>query len=204
MENVKLKRIMDQAYNEAEREYSEEVLLQSQLSNVSQLNSPKLDNTYLKTPCIPFDFSDPPIDPIDISKYMVKTMYELDGLGLAANQVGMHHAFFAFRGDPENFVAFNPKIVHYSEELIELEEGCLSFPGIIVRITRPRHCRVRFQMPNGETKTMQLTGISARVFQHEYDHILGKTFKDRVSKLKLDIAIRKANKRGYKYTTMDF
>lgn len=57
-----------------------------------------------------------------------------------------------------------------------LEEGCLSYPGLYVKIKRPRHIRARFMMPNGETRTEMFTGITARCFIHEMDHMDGKIF----------------------------
>ena len=164
----------------------------------------ELTNKILKTPCTEFNFANPPTDPVELAKTLVSTMYENNGLGLSANQIGLNYKVFSFRGEPENFVAFNPKITWYSDEIIELEEGCLSFPGLIVNVKRPKHIRVRFAMPNGEIKIMKLTGMTARIFQHEMDHMEGKTLKNAVSKLKFDMAIKKAIKKGYKYNTNEF
>lgn len=147
-----------------------------------------------------FDFLAPPFDPIEFSKEFIKFMYDSKGIGLAANQVGVPYSIFCMRGDPENFVCFNPRIVDTSEETISLEEGCLTYPGFIVNISRPRHIKVRFQTPNGDTMTKSFTGMTARIFQHEFDHLQGKRFFDSLSKLKIDMAIKKANKKGSNYT----
>lgn len=154
----------------------------------------KLDDTYLTTVCEDFDFKDPPFDPIDYAKNLVKFMYDNNGLGIAANQVGVPYRIFAMRGSPENFVCYNPKIVQYSEQEVVLEEGCLSFPGLIVKIKRPQHVRVRFTTPNGDTMTKQFTGMTARVFQHEYDHLDGIRFYDKATKFHRDQAMRKWKK----------
>ena len=118
-------------------------------------------------------------------------MYENNGLGLAANQVGVPYSVFAMRGQPQNYVCFNPRIVQPSAEEIILEEGCLSFPGLVVKVKRPRHIRVRFQLPNGETVTETFIGMTARVFQHEMDHLEGKLYFNRANRYHKEVAIKK-------------
>jgi peptide deformylase len=80
----------------------------------------ELKDTYLKNKCQDFDFSNPPFDTIEFAQELVKTMYENNGMGLAANQVGYPFRVFAMRGHPENFVCFNPKIVQLSETMVLL------------------------------------------------------------------------------------
>lgn len=161
-------------------------------------------NPVLITPCKEFDFLSPPFEPIEFSHKMIKFMYDSKGIGMAANQVGVPYRVFCMRGEPENFVCFNPRVVGSSSEEIELEEGCLSYPNFYVKIKRPRHVRVRFQTPNGDTLTKQFTGMTARIFQHELDHLNGKRFFDSLSKLKIEMAMKKAIKRGSKYTMLNF
>ena len=151
----------------------------------------------LTTVCEPFDFKNPPFDPIEFSKELVKFMYERNGIGLAANQVGVPYRIFAMRGQPKNFVCFNPKIVQPSHMKIELEEGCLTYPNLIVKVTRPQHVRVRFTTPNGDTMTRQFTGMTARVFQHELDHLDGIIFYNLANRYHRDTALKKW-KRGEK------
>jgi len=141
--------------------------------------------------CQSFDFQNPPFDPIEFSQELVKFMYENNGIGLAANQVGIPYRIFAMRGSPQNFVCFNPRIVQAAAENIILEEGCLSFPGLIVKVKRPRHVRVRFQTPNGDTRTETFIGMTARIFQHEYDHLEGKLYFNRASRYHREIALKK-------------
>jgi len=129
-------------------------------------------------------------------------MYENNGIGLAANQVGVPYRVFAMRGSPENFVCFNPRVVQPSESLISLEEGCLTFPGLTVKIKRPQHIRVRFQTPNGDTLTKQFTGMTARIFQHEIDHLDGIVFYNRANRVHRDTALEKW-RRG-KRTTLNY
>ena len=154
----------------------------------------QLDDRYLRDICEEFDFNDPPFDPIDFSQNLVKFMYEKNALGVAANQVGNPYRIFAMRGSPENFVCFNPKIIQPSDMQVLLEEGCLSYPGLLVKIKRPQHIRVRFTTPNGDTITKQFTGMSARVFQHEMDHLDGIRFYDLATKYHRDQAMRKWKK----------
>jgi peptide deformylase len=151
----------------------------------------RLDDRYLLEQCEEFDFKDPPFDPIDFAHNLIKFMYENNGLGVAANQVGVPYRIFAMRGAPENFVCFNPKIVSHSKDEVVLEEGCLSYPGLLVKIKRPTVIRVRFNTPNGDSLTKQFIGMSARVFQHEYDHLDGIRFFDRANKFHRDQAMRK-------------
>jgi peptide deformylase len=162
----------------------------------------KSDNLILKTMCNEFDFSNPSFDPIEFSKELVKFMYDNNGIGLAANQVGVPYRIFSMRGSPENFVCFNPKIVSFSDETIYLEEGCLSYPNLLVKIKRPRHIRARYQTPNGETRTDTFTGMTARVFQHEFDHLDGIIFYNKANRFHRERALRRLNN-GLTYT-MEF
>jgi peptide deformylase len=153
----------------------------------------------LTKPCDDFDFSNPPIDPIELAKDLVKTMYDSNGIGLSANQVGLPYRVFSMRGAPENFVCFNPKLVQPSEMEVILEEGCLTYQGLLVKIKRPQHIRVRFTTPNGETLTKQFTGMTARTFQHELDHLDGIIFYNRANRYHRDQALRKwKNSKGVK------
>lgn len=140
------------------------------------------NNELLTTPCEPFDFANPPVDPEELAKDLVRIMYEKKGLGLAANQLGLPYRVFSMRGDPENFVCFNPKVITPSEEKVILEEGCLTYPNLLVKVKRSQHVRVRFTGPDGETYTKTFTGLTARIFQHEIDHLDGIRFFDRATR----------------------
>jgi len=147
-----------------------------------------------------FDFKNPPIDPVNLSASMVQTMRKLGGYGLSANQVGLPLKMFVIEGEPA-YAIFNPRITYFGDEIIILEEGCLSFPGFSLKVSRPRFIRVRFQDPYGDFITKQFDGITSRVFQHEYDHLEGVDFTQKVSKLKRDMAIKKWKKK-YGRTTL--
>ena len=128
-----------------------------------------------------FDFDDPPVDTEQLALDLVHTMRYYKGIGLAGNQVGFPYRVFAMEGEPAR-VCFNPRIVNTSGDEILLEEGCLSYPGLIVKVKRPQHARIRFTGPNGEIFTEQFTGMTARVIQHEMDHLDGILFFDRANR----------------------
>ena len=145
----------------------------------------------LTTPAIPFDFKEPPGDPQELSTLLMQVMNSVNAVGLAANQLGIPYSVFVLRGYPHNFVCFNPKIVFYSPEEEAENEGCLSFPGVDIKVKRSKEIRVRFQTPSGEMVTHTFSGLTARAFQHEMDHLEGKIFVNRASRVHRDKAMRK-------------
>lgn len=165
-----------------------EGLMEEKYKNMKLVDS---NDPILTQECKEFNFANPPFDAIEFSKCLVKFMYDNNGIGLAANQVGIPYRAFAMRGAPENFVCFNPKIVTISDESVVLEEGCLSYPGLLVKVRRPQHIRCRFTMPNGDTRTETFTGLSARIFQHELDHLNGIVYYNRANKFHRDQAFKK-------------
>ena len=106
------------------------------------MNLVNANDPILKNKCDNFDFNNPPFDPIQFAENLVKHMYDWNGIGLAANQIGIPYRIFAMRGQPENFVCFNPRIVQPSEMQIVLDEGCLTYPGLYVKIKRPQHVQI--------------------------------------------------------------
>ena len=142
-----------------------------------------------------FDFQNPDIDPIELARNMVETMRHWKGLGLAAPQCGMRYNMFVMDTHPA-YACFNPIIVDASSERIELDEGCLSFRGLMIKVTRPRLIKVRFALPTGEVQTHTWNDMTARIFQHEYDHLQGRVIWNNLSRLQLEMARKKAKKRG--------
>jgi peptide deformylase len=135
----------------------------------------------------------------ELSDLMFETMFRYGGLGLSANQVGLPYNMFVMGGHPhiENGVkitCFNPRIINASEETVVMKEGCLSFPFLFLNLTRPQKVKVNYEDINGEVKEGYLDGWLSRVFQHEYEHMLGRLFVERASKLKLQLAYKKADK----------
>lgn len=118
---------------------------------------------------------------------MTATMYEAAGIGLAATQVNVHQQIVVIdvsdNGDKAQ-VFINPTIEVLDEVLHEYEEGCLSIPGFHETVERPEHIKVTAQDPNGETFTIEPTGLLAVCIQHEVDHLNGKLFVDYLSSMK--------------------
>lgn len=137
-----------------------------------------------------FDFTNPPIDPSELAHILAQTMIVNNGIGLAAPQVGLPHRAFVMMGKPI-FCCFNPIVVDTSSEQIYLEEGCLTFPGLIVKVKRPKMIRARYTEPNGQTVTKKFIGMTARVFQHELDHLNGILFTQRANSYHLEKAKKK-------------
>ena len=135
----------------------------------------------------------------ELSDAMFESMNKYGGIGLSANQVGLPFNMFVIGGHPsiENglkMTCFNPMIVSTGVEEVAMKEGCLTFPFVFLTITRPRKCVVKYEDENGDLKEGSLDGMFSRIFQHEYDHILGRNFTEYASKLKLDRAYKKAEK----------
>ena len=95
--------------------------------------------------------------------------------------------------DTDPLVVFNPEIIERSEETTYMREGCLSFPGLYIPIKRSYGIATQFQMSNGEEHAGSFIELSARVFQHESEHMDGDLFVDNVNKFKLKSAMRKRN-----------
>jgi peptide deformylase len=115
------------------------------------------------------------------------------GFGLSANQIGIPVTVFAMRMDEHALVVFNPEILEWSEDTTYMREGCLSFPGLWVAIERAKTVAVKFQAHNKEEQAGSMTDLSARIFQHESEHMDGDLFIDNVNKFKLKSAMRKRN-----------
>ena len=132
----------------------------------------------------------------DIEKFeydYIKLMLDENGMGLAANQVGITKRFFAmghetFDTFQKHAIIWNPKLISHSEEQVIDVEGCLSFKGIWVKVKRPKTVEVQYETTQGKTKFAQLDGMESKCFQHELDHLNGITFNQRVSKLRWDMA----------------
>jgi len=140
----------------------------------------------------------------ELSEAMFDTMKKYGGIGLSANQVGLPFNMFVLGDHPEveknlKMTCFNPMIISSSVEEETMKEGCLTFPFVFLNITRPRKVVVKYEDENGDLKEGSLDGMISRVFQHEHDHMLGKTFVDGISKMKLDMAYKKAQKQMNRY-----
>jgi peptide deformylase len=141
--------------------------------------------------------------PEELVRAMSKFMTDNGGVGLAAPQLGIKKRIFIM-GNFTKFVAcINPKIVSLSEERRNDLEGCLSFPDLFMRVKRPTNCVVQYYTVSGELIERELTGLESRVFLHEYDHLIGVTFDQRVGDLSFKMAKDKRKKELKKLSRKD-
>ncbi|XP_042392448.1 peptide deformylase 1B, chloroplastic-like [Zingiber officinale] len=117
---------------------------------------------------------------------MFDIMYKTDGVGLSAPQVGVNVQLMVFnpageRGEGEEIVLVNPKMYKASTRTFFYNEGCLSFPGIYADVERPASIKVDARDINGARFRVNLSGLPARIFQHEFDHLQGILFFDRMT-----------------------
>lgn len=129
---------------------------------------------------------------------MLDTMYPADGLGLAANQVGLlERVIVCDRGQMQRDTALrmaNPEILWTSEETYTHREGCLSIPDQFAEVTRPKRVRVKYLDQQNQEQVVEAEDLFAICIQHEIDHLNGILFFDHLSKLKRDMMIRKVEK----------
>jgi len=133
---------------------------------------------------------------LSMVKQMIATMYQDDGCGLAAPQVGSTLRLFVMDVSKEANQAqcfVNPDIVE-SEGQIAREEGCLSLPGVYAKVTRAEKITVRYQDERGQSHTLTTDGLAAHCIQHELDHLNGILNIDRLSKLKRALMLKKLEK----------
>ena len=132
----------------------------------------------------------------DIEKFeneYIKLMLAENGIGLAANQVGITKRFFAighesFDTFQKHAIIWNPQVINSSIEKVIDVEGCLSFKNVFVKVERPKVIEVQYETTQGKTKFAKLDGMESKCFQHELDHLDGITFNKRVSKLRWQMA----------------
>jgi len=161
----------------------------------------KSTDPVLKQVCKPFDFTNPPINPIHLASSLFETMFANSGLGLAAPQVGLLYRVFVVGYDNTNKqVFFNPEIIEYSKREDDHLEGCLSFKRLFFKVSRPQEIRIKYQHVNGEWKEDKFTGLTARCIQHENDHLDGICYTERVGKTTLMMAREKERKMRIKMT----
>ena len=154
-------------------------------------------DSVLYTECEEFDFENPQL-PIDEFETIFREAFGSKNwaLGIAANQLGLPYRVVGIlnHATREIGLLFNPKIVDYDEEMEYIEEGCLSFPGLFIKIKRPKSIRVRWTNKFGENEASRFTGMTARVIQHECDHIDGIDFTKRATTYHRQKAIKARTK----------
>ncbi len=146
------------------------------------------------------------IKTIELIKNMFDTMKNASGIGLAANQVGVNKSIFVVDISPvegyEDFkptALINPEIVFYSPEKVIIEEGCLSIPDIKADVERPEAIRIKFQDADLVEHEIEVNDLLARVMQHEYDHLQGVLFIDKIddkTRKKMNDELLKIKKRS--------
>ena len=122
------------------------------------------------------------LDRHHLSRVLIDNMIHHNGIGISANQIGIWERAFAMVRDIENnevMVCFNPRIVKSYSEEVEMEEGCLSYPELFLKIKRPDKIVVKYEDEDKKTHKLKLQGLASRVFQHEYDHMEGIDFTQR-------------------------
>ena len=141
-----------------------------------------------------FDFKKDEI--FKLKEELIDAMWLESGLGVSANQLGHDVRVFAMRGEKkeDSLVCVNPKIEDFSENMNTMEEGCLSIPDVFARVVRPAEIVVEFENELNETERQSLDGLTARVYQHELDHLDGILFIDRIGPFAKQRAFEKAKK----------
>lgn len=141
-----------------------------------------------------FDFDNPSTDPMELFENMKESLIHHGGIGLSANQIGLHARMFVM-GDtknPDSIVGvYNPKLLAEFGKEVFYVEGCLTFPGLFIKVKRHDGVRVRYTTHKGVTDAIKFDGLTSRVFQHELDHLNGITFESRAHKIHLDRARNK-------------
>ena len=134
-----------------------------------------------------------------LAKDLFETMYNSNGIGLAAVQVGILKRILVIdvsaKEEKKNPLCFiNPVIKKVSDETSIYEEGCLSIPDTFIEIERPKICEVEYIDLNGKLKNIKCDGLLSTCLQHEINHLDGKLIIDQLTKLKRDIIIKKISK----------
>jgi peptide deformylase len=138
-----------------------------------------------------FNYED--VDALMLTNIMLDRMTEMGGVALSAPQVGLDMSMFVMGIDQARIEVFNPTIVSYSKEETLMNEGSLTFPGMLVIVKRPTTVTVEYYNKSGELQQNEFQGLTARIFQHAFDHLQGTTIKSKVSKLKWDLATKRLN-----------
>ena len=157
----------------------------------------KSPNPWLDKEVKDFDFEN--LDAKSISEEMIELMMQEGGIGLSANQVALDAQIFVMRPIEHKevtkpFAIINPEILEVDQDTVLGKEGCLSHIGLLLNIRRPKKLVAKFLDIEENECILEFSGIDARCFLHEYDHLQGIEFTDRVSKLKLDMAKKKQKK----------
>ena len=122
------------------------------------------------------------LDRSKLSYTLNENMFHYKGVGLSANQIGIEERAFVMMVDDETLetiTCFNPKIIKYYKDEIIFEEGCLSYPDLFIKISRPSTIVVKYEDEGKKLHKVKYTELVSRIFQHEYDHMEGIDFTQR-------------------------
>ena len=120
------------------------------------------------------------LDRSKLSYTLTENMFHHLGVGLSANQIGIEERAFVMIIDidlQETITCFNPRIIKESKKKVVMEEGCLSYPELFIEISRPSSIIVKYEDEGKSIIKRKLDGYAARIFQHEYDHMEGITYR---------------------------
>ena len=147
------------------------------------------NNPILKTICDPFDFENPLMDPHKLEEELQKIRIAGNGVGLAAPQVGINTRVLVLGTTSEFQMSyFNPIIAAVGAAEEYFIEGCLSYPGLFVKIKRPKDIAIVWWDADGEQHDMKYNQMVSRILQHEIDHLNGITFLERANRYHLEKA----------------
>jgi peptide deformylase len=154
----------------------------------------------LSTPCSEVTEFDESL--VTLLDAMHNAMASNRGIGIAANQLGASKRVILVTNQDDGAIleCINPEIVSVSGNSVDQLEGCLSFPGIGISVNRPDSVTVKFFDREGTEKEIEASGYTATCFQHEVDHINGKTFIDEMSRMKRGMITRRIRKLAKKRT----
>jgi len=140
---------------------------------------------------VTFDFTNPQEDPTKLKDELLETMAKYKGAGISACQIGIDLKVFAMRFNGDAIVCFNPRITQYTDESTYIKEGCLSYPGLYFPVKRAYGINVTYANYEGTALSGSFIDISSKIFQHEYDHMLGKLYTEYASSYQLRNARKK-------------
>ena len=159
---------------------------------MTKLKIIKYPDPFLKQKCLPVTSFDKELK--ILADNMLKTMYESEGIGLSAIQIGVLKRVIVIDITEElkkPLILINPVITPSNSKFLEFKEGCLSFPGIYESVKRNEEIAVDYNSIEGEKLSMKATGLLSICIQHEVDHLEGVVFLDRLSGLKRNRAEKK-------------
>ncbi|MDR2021306.1 MAG: peptide deformylase [Treponema sp.] len=133
---------------------------------------------------------------VKLAAEMIEAMHQGKGVGLAGPQIGLSKRIFVIHAEgdvPRVFI--NPSIIETSQDMVKYEEGCLSVPGVWAEVVRPSAIRIQAWNEKGRPFTLDAGGLLARIIQHEYDHLEGILFIDRLSGPRRNRILAKLEKR---------